>query len=209
MTPRHPNLIPAHRVEARRFRRRLRTWTVVCVLYAAGAVAVYAACQAGGPDQAAGADPKVQADQVARQCDVETAAIVALRKQLASAHRRLEFNKAISAQPDWSILLAVLSTELGDHAFLRSCVLTPQDDAKKADAADRPHRTAAQRDYVLELKGYGRDHATVSQFVLRIEKLRVFSEVRVVRTFREPVLSGDGVAFHLKCLLTREDAPTR
>jgi len=74
--------------------------------------------------------------------------------------------------------------------------------AAKAGTAAASTPGQSPRAFRLDLAGLAQSQSAVSQFVLRLEKARVFDEVRLVQTGRKPFLKGEAVAFQLECSLT-------
>src|SRR5581483_11720777 len=106
------NLIPAPRRAAKRRRIHLRRCAVGCAAWAALSVAAAVLAHAVWRVE----DPQV-GERLARMNEEVTRTERALgdvRLQLAKAHSSLRGNEAIAAQPDWSILLALLGKQVGD-----------------------------------------------------------------------------------------------
>jgi hypothetical protein len=51
------------------------------------------------------------------------------------------------------------------------------------------------------LGGYGKTQSAVSRFALRMDRMDLFNQVRLLRTDREQLGNGTAVAFHMKCRL--------
>lgn len=211
------NLIPAPRRQARARQARVRTWSFVLGAYALATAAGYVACFAyPDSDQTAMLrDTRVVTEEL-RDTSREMRAV---RAQVADAAGRLAIARSVRNHPDWSLLLALLSDSLADQIVLERCALLPVDSPaaetaeggmppaahhKAAGAGAAPAATTAQgpRAFRLDLAGMARSQTAVSQFVLRLEKARVFDEVRLVQTSRKPFLKGEAVAFQLECSLT-------
>ncbi|MFO8012814.1 MAG: hypothetical protein R6X20_05845 [Phycisphaerae bacterium] len=188
------NLIPSHRLEAARRRRRLKAWVGAVSVYAAVLVTVYVACVCAWGVDAGSLERRRQAaaervEQVSRQIQ-ETQA------HLAEAQRTLDANRTIGGHPDWSLLLMLLSANMNDGVVLRQCRLTPP------GAEDDTPGEAPATDGVgwrLEMAGYGRQVTAVSQFALAMEKTGLFDEVRLLKTVRQPFLAGQATHFQIRC----------
>jgi Tfp pilus assembly protein PilN len=204
------NFIPAYRLAARSRRRRIRGWAIVCGGYGAAILIAYLTCLAvWGAD---GKDRTQELQKVSGEISRARQTIARLQRQVSEAESELQANRAVGSQPGWGDLLAVVSADLGDDAVLRRCLLSPADEepageppAGAAGESNRIH-TAAQRPYVLKLGGYARSHAAVSQYVLRLEQGGLFDQIRVVKTAREPLLTGSAIGFQLECALGKEVA---
>ena len=106
------SLIPAYRRDARKRHRRLRRWGATCAGYVAFLVATYAFCTAVWGANGRTLDSQFQhtAGEIA-QADQK---IIALEKELRHNERLLAANRVLADQPDWSLLLALLSHALQD-----------------------------------------------------------------------------------------------
>lgn len=190
------NLIPLQRIRARQRRRRVRWWALGCGAYGAVLLAVGAgsillrdAAADGAAVRIAELDARIQASE---------ASLAAVRLELAQRRAVLRVNEAVSDQPDWSILLALLAEKVGEGVALESCELTPQ--AAPA-AADGKPSAAAPALYKLSVRGFGRDQGAVSAFVLGLEESRLFDHVKLLETKRTPLLAGEAVSFTVECEL--------
>jgi Tfp pilus assembly protein PilN len=203
------NLIPTARREAKRRRLRLRRWLAVCIVYAAALTAAAVFCYA-----AWGADASELSRRIVRtdgQIHAATRAIAADRKALEQDRLRLQANRTVVSQPDWSTLLALVADGLGPEIVLRRCSLSLEAEKQGAlPVADAEGPSQAElvatgkEHYVLRLNGLGRSQAAVWQFVLGLEKLQLFDHVHLIRTGREPFLTGKAIAFELHCPLAAD-----
>jgi len=137
--------------------------------------------------------------------------IAALQKELVASRWKLDTFRGVGQQPDWSVMLKLVTEALGKEVVLRSCELNeigvpvgPAPSVGRAgvnipvsDVADSKEKIA----FVLTINGFGRSQTAVSQFVLRMERAGMFDSVRLVSTIREPFLNAKAIAFRLKCRL--------
>lgn len=190
------NLIPARRIQARRRRRCIRWWGAVCGAYAA----VLAAAGAGGMlvRGAAADDVAGRIAALDARIQAKVASLTAVQQELSQRRVVLRVNEAVSDQPDWSILLALIAAKVGDGVALETCALTPQ---KPPANADGKPGTSAPAVFKLSVRGFGRDQAAVSAFVLGLEESGLFDRVKLVETRRTPLLAGVAVAFTVECEL--------
>ena len=186
------NLIPLHRLEAGRRRRRLQAWVAAASVYAAALVAVYVGCVC-----AWGVDAKA----LARRHQATGQRVQQIRRQiekaqadLAEARRTVEANEAISGHPDWSLLLMLLAHHMNESVVLQECSLTPGN--AEDDPPAEPTDTGGWR---LDMNGFGREVTAVSQFALALEKTGLFNEVRLLKTVRQPFLAGQATHFQIRC----------
>jgi hypothetical protein len=197
------NLIPTARLQTKRLRRRLRAWTAAIVGWTC---IVLGACAAArlllGPDRAAAV-----ADELART----QAQVVQVRsqasqvaKQLFEADATRRGAEALVDQPDWSILMSGVAALTGDDLMLREFHLTPAEETgARAGASAQP--TTRPAHYELRLRGLGRQQQAVGQFVVRLQQLGLFDEVRLARSGREPLGNSSVIGFEITCTLGEAD----
>ena len=193
------NFIPARRLHARGQRRRLRRWSCGCAVYAAALLGAYVLCCAlyGGNRSAQAQDLNETKEQVQRTKQ----AICDTQGELSAAELRLRANNAVGDQPDWSLLLMLLSRSLTEEVVLRQCELGAAASSKAPGAwragANRPAEGGGPN--LLSIEGYGRTQPDVSQFVLHLERLGLFDHVKLIKTSRQPFLTDSAVAFRVEC----------
>ncbi len=204
MTATGVNLIPAARRQAKQRQVRVRWWLTGCVVYAALWMAAFVAAQAVVRSE----DRALRGEFVEGSAMVQKAesTVDALRGRIGRAEARLASGRAVGEQPDWSFLLAMLSSALGDETVLRSIRLQAPPEAAPgaAGGSGTPGGAAAARTLqpiTLEVTGLGRTQQVVSEFVLRLEHTPLFETVRLVDTRREPFLNDHAVVFRIECVL--------
>jgi len=211
------NLIPAPRLAARQRRVHVRRCAVACAVWALGSVVAAGAAQVMWRH----ADESQFDERLAAVTD-ETErterAIAATRVQLAAAQSTLRANEAISSQPDWSILLAMLAREIKHDVVLKSCHVhsaggsaghrgearRPQGVATAGaagGAANGPASAPESSPFVLEANGLARTLAAAHRFVNDLEKTGLFARVTLLDTTREPFMNEGAIAFRLECSL--------
>jgi hypothetical protein len=137
--------------------------------------------------------------------------------QLAQAQSSLRANQMIAAQPDWSIVLALLGQDVGKDVLLKTCSVRPSSGPRAAPAPRADARRTAPRPasdaapvaaptteavpYVLEASGLAEDNAAANDFVLRLEKSPIFSRVTLLDTAGDTFLEKNRVNFRLECVL--------
>ncbi len=186
------NLIPAPRRIAKRRRAHVRWCFAGCIAYAALAVSGAATCRVIWGAE----DPSLDREIARAGSEIERldSEVRTLGAQLVENRSNEAANKQILGQPDWSLLMAVIGHETGSDIILRSCTLHPVFDNK----------TGSQKQMtglVLSLSAYGRSNIAVSQFVLRLEQTKLFSQVMLIDSTREALPNGEAFAFKLDCPL--------
>ena len=181
------NLIPAHRIERRRTRVRLRRWCVGCTVYCA---AVWAACFVyTAVNDRTGEDLSGEIAATRARIAEASGGIASVGSQLTEARRKLDASRAVTMQPDWSVLLALVANSREKQVVLSHCQV-------QGDDAGSPGRT-----YEVRIQGLGETQPAVSRFVLRLEQLALFDRVQVIKIHRVPVRDFEAVAFELACAL--------
>jgi Tfp pilus assembly protein PilN len=207
MTP-GVNLIPLHRRRTKARRARARLWFVIAGTYAVALLIGGAALML-----TSAAEPTKDLRKASSEIERSNQQLTAIRVVLAEAQQTLASARAVSDQPDWSILLAVLAKSQGDDVVLNRCDLAPvKDDAlppappvappvQTVGLAAKPPvpRSAGRAD--LRLSGLGRSQAAVAQFVLQLESTDLFEHVSLLQTTRQDYLGDEAFAFELDCPL--------
>lgn len=206
------NLIPAYRRERKHRRLRKRGWIVCCTGYAAALVAACAVARAAWlPDTKDMARDLAKASKQVAELEQASASA---RGKLAEANAMLQTVRAVAEQPDWSILLGALGRSVGDDVVLGvvklDSIREPSGGPVRTAGASRGGAAAAQaagrqaERWTLELQGHGRSQGSASQFVVRLQETGLFEDVKLMRTNREPFLTGQAVAFQVQCALGQQ-----
>ncbi len=198
MTTTGVNLIPAARREAKQRQVRVRWWLTAFVVYAALWSAAFVAAQVVVASEDRALRVKF-VDGSAKVQEVERA-VAELRGRIGRDQARLASGSAVGEQPDWSLLLAMLSSALGDETVLRSIRLQAPPEAAPGGAGGAGSARTLQP-ITLDLSGLGRTQQIVSEFVLRLEQTPLFKTVRLVDTRRELFLNDHAVVFRIECVL--------
>ena len=198
MTTTGVNLIPAARREGKQRQVRVRWWLTASVVYAALWIAAFVAAQV----VVASEDRALRVKFVEGSAKVQAAeqAVAALRGRIGRDQARRMSSSAVGEQPDWSLLLAMLSSALGDETVLRSVRLQAPPEAAPGGAGGAGSARTL-RPITLDLSGLGRTQQIVSEFVLRLEHTPLFKTVRLVDTRRELFLNDHAVVFRIECVL--------
>ena len=198
------NLLPRNHTVAFRRARRVRIWTALCVIEAAGlgGAAWYLTPDAGAEQRAwsrfVGASDRLRAAK-------ETLAAVAERETTLT--RRAATARKLATVRVWSPLLAFLAARTPDEIMLTSLRARA---SAKAEAAKKPtERPAAasnrkpppaEPDGTLVLTGQALDHMHLARFMRILNESSLFRTVRLDGAERKPFLAGEAVAFSLTCL---------
>jgi hypothetical protein len=191
------NLLPARRREILRTRRLLRIWTIAVPAYCVLLVAVCIAARMvwAAPDSAD--DRELQsARQSARQTEVSLAVA---RKDLAALQTRQRMVSMFIDQPDWAAFLRLIGKPLGTNLVLREVKLQQTTANQRGSTAASPRASGAT--FRLELRGLARSQMDLSSYVKALEETGLFDEVNLLRTGREPFLTGTATSFELNCLV--------
>jgi hypothetical protein len=206
------NLIPLHRRRAKARRARTRAWFGIAGGYAVLLiVAGVALMLTAGTARSSMKDLAKAASEI----DRSTQKLNAVRAVLAEAQQTLASARAVSDQPDWSILLALMVQSQGEDIVLNRCELTPaRDELPPPGPAQQPppmpgavqtislsSKPRSSNRVIMHVGGLGRSQAAVAQFVLQLEATDLFEHVNLLQTSRQEFLGSEVVAFDLDCPL--------
>jgi len=107
--------------------------------------------------------------------------------QIDRIRKRLAVTRSVQAHPDWSVLLPIVSSRIGDDIALERIALEPV------------RGEEATRRATLTLNGVGTDRAAVSDFVIRLEETGAFARVETATAQRRPIGQNEFFAFELRC----------
>lgn len=210
------NLIPTPRREAHRLHRRAQLWLAFWVTTAAVAV-VLAIFMHSVRFTRQGGDTPEQLARAQVRANEMTIRVASVNHELAQARTRLAAGRVLSDRPDWSTLLVAVSKRLGPENVLstfklsRVAAVTPAPSAAPMAGAGAGAGGTAQSSvpshYVVELGGVGRTQAAVSRFVLGLQEMGLFEEVRFLRSSRAPFMNGEAIAFEVECHISEGVTP--
>jgi Tfp pilus assembly protein PilN len=206
------NLIPAPRQQMIARRRRLRRWTVGVIAYGVLLMIGCAVCAAA---MSAESDETSQAlEKATRQIEELSHNSSKLRPQLTEVETRLSVARLVGDQPDWSLLLTLVGECLDEDIVLSATKLEPAKNIAPAVPTTRAAKTGSKNEplvhdevLTLNLQGLARSPAAVTQFVLRLERLRLFHQVTLLSSARQAVGSSETTAFRIECVLHRSGEP--
>lgn len=202
------NLIPPARRRAKRQQLRLKRWTVICALYAGIVAGLCLLVCLLWPRE----HTNVRAQLAGESVRVEQAQedVRRLQAQLAEVQQELAANQAVGQHPDWSVLLSLVGSSADAQLVLQRMQL------RRMGADDGPlgrQRSASNgppaEGYNLTLQGAGVTQGAVSQFVLALERAKLFDQVRLLGTRREKILQTPAVVFEVHCSMQARAEGTR
>jgi hypothetical protein len=139
----------------------------------------------------------------AEQIDRNRSALAAAETMLSEAESQLRASRAITDQPDWSQLLALLARKSEGQVVLRACIVRPREmPAVAAPRPGMPKSPPAEPAILVNLSGLGTSQGAVSEYALRLESTGLFQRVALLDTTREPIDGLPLVAFRIECTLT-------
>jgi len=186
------NLIPTPKTLQAEKRKRTRKWIAACIAYVGMLCAVYAGCRQRWGGENLQAD---ELEQVSSSIAVHNRKIADVKQASLTLRAMIDANNAVGKQPDWSILLALLARDLGNDVVLKHCQLDLVSDAPTLAGGSKP------KPFVLRIRGMGRTQMAVSTFVLRLENMGLFTEVKRTKASVETFMTTRAVAFELDCTL--------
>jgi hypothetical protein len=145
-------------------------------------------------------------DKTNRRIDELNRALEGLRPQLAEAQTKLAVARTVGDQPDWSLLLTVISSTLDEEIVLNNARLDTSDASTANRQLGAPtSRPSNETDtkIMVALQGFAKSQAAVTQFVLRLERLGLFDRVEMMNSSRQPFGNGDATGFRIECELRR------
>lgn len=199
------NLISAPRLERRRRKVKKRMWTVICGIYFILLTVLALSAHTLWRDTD---DYTIEelAFATARVTEYNTT-ISELQGKLKKAEAELKADKLISREPDWARLLVLVGDELKEEIVLDNCQLATfnknlqdtKNNLQELLSSSSPSIFLAERQYKLELSGYGRTQTSVVQFALRLEQMQMFDKVELITSRRQAFLNSEAVAFTIEC----------
>ncbi|MEO0484072.1 MAG: hypothetical protein AAF138_10670 [Planctomycetota bacterium] len=178
-----PNLIPSAWIERRQAAARRRLWTCVSIpaLLAAAALIVWCQWNVGWYDARA----EVRLDDTAGRRAALVADLISMRDRHEAAVQARTAEGLLSRQPDWSLLLAIVSDACGEDVTLTFLKVT----------REGPRSS-------IELIGEAASPMEAAGLALRLESLGLFRAVRPGETVRT---TNGRVRFELSAQLRAEE----
>lgn len=185
------NLIPRSRIESRKTRTHLRFWVLgnACVALALGlAVSVWRLSSQVQDGVTVGHVVNARNDLAKL-----SASLALAESELRDASRADIASQVLRNTPDWGVLLAMVANETREDCVLRNITVEAQD---RTATADGPARF-----FKLKLDGLARSHSAATEFVLRFQKLGLFSSIKLGRSKREPFLTATAMTIEMECAI--------
>jgi len=198
------NLVPPEILTARRRLRRIRGWTVICAIVAAGsAVPVVVNLQRQARVTALNRGKEALTEELS----TTRKALAELTHSLAVLNDRIDRAEALRTKRPWAALMSAITRMMPDEVWLTSFDTgAPAGGAAVAERSPSPN-SAPERGAVvvmdgatrLVLAGYAVGHDELYEFMARLKESGMFSHVELVKAGKEPVLRSQAVHFELTC----------
>lgn len=194
------NLLAARRVEALSRKRRTRAWSLTLAMYVLCIIGVWSGFAAS---MHAASPAKALAD-VQVQLDARTTEQQSITAELAKLRSQADLADAVADHPDWSLLLRLIAGANGEAVGLSRITLVTTPAASTAKGSDLPEHGP----WSVSIAGLAPSQRAASEFVARLEALRLFASVTLTETRERAGVEGDSpqVDFAVVCTLT-ERAP--
>lgn len=200
MTCRCPNLAPRPHLIARTLRQRRLFWIATGGIYTAlllAAAGTYWALYAP-THRDAGAE---LAALKSRNQDTRLAAN-RMAAQIATVRANLDYRRSMAHQPDFSVLLQLISDAVDRDTVIRQLSLKGSGVDILRASPPQPGTEREPRHFLLTLRGSSRGESGVSRLSTRLREAGVFDHVELRRTGRDAGGDGESVAFEIDCLLS-------
>jgi hypothetical protein len=185
-------------------RRRLVSWQRWGGAYAGLLVVVCAAAASTGKSDLSEARASLSTQELrneARKTEIQD-----LQKQVAGAQRALRAIQAVREQPDWSILVSIISDLTPAEVSLQRIRVEPIAPSAPATArgAAKPASGKGLTEpdqFKIHLEGFAlkQEHATA--LAISLENSMVFDEVKLISSKREAFRDADAVRFNIECII--------
>ena len=194
------NLLPRDLVRERARRRRRALWARAGGAYVAVLATVCAAAWTHtrpGPDSA-----RAHAITLAERNAVTRAAIDHVRRQLASVSDILDPRQGLAEQPDFSVVLKLVSASVEPDTIIRQVSLRGGGTDTLRSVAAPAGSEREPKHFVLTIAGTSRGEIGVSQMSARLKESGAFDHVEIRRTGRENTPAAEGVTFEVECVMS-------
>lgn len=183
------NLMPPDLIRRMQGRRKQRQWCIAGTVYA---IAVAVGTVIALPTHSSTREIEAAIDATTSQSQHVALRITEAQAELKRISDEINLASRVSSGVPWSVLLKLLSTRLSEDMTLTRLTLV---------GPPRVEKNTPEQVYSLTIGGEAAHHQKVTAFVVSLEGLPVFDEVKLVKT----VQSGDGdlvrVPFEIACRL--------
>lgn len=192
------NLMPARRQEERMKCAYIQRWIAGGVAYCFVVLIVCVAVRltAVTPNR----DREYDLDEARQSVHSLNVAIQAIEAELEQGQSMLAATQDLANNPDWGLLLGFVGKLVSGDLVLREYQL---EDAVQAGvinpAADVQGRPGGSFQFVV--KGWGRTQAAVTDFTLKLERIGLFENVKLLDSNLQPVGSSSAVSFTVQCIM--------
>jgi hypothetical protein len=198
------NFIPHARLLARRRAARVRLWSTVVPVAASLLMSAYGYLRAAWPTETSSL--RAELDTSDSRIKLQQTESNRLRADIEAVKRQIRAKEAVGEQPDWGLLLLLVSARLGDQVVLQTCTLDPvnQQDGKAVSTSGvRP------TSFRLTLGGVGKDQKVIADFVRQLDAHgddRLFDQVSLQECRRMPFAGREAMSFKIECALSDSGA---
>lgn len=184
-------------------RRRARLWAAVCGVF--GALVAFSWLASPGPAPALASElARANALTVVRERELAN-----IRGEVRELARSVGVAQSVGDHPDWSRLLSLVGRVRGEKVVLSRVAVESASTGAPDRALARSGEVSPRVGYEVSLAGTGASQASVSEFVLGLERLGLFESVTLVETRARATTDGvQGVVeFALRCRLVERERP--
>jgi hypothetical protein len=198
------NLLPGELVVRRLNRIRRKRWVTLIAVYSAGLLLTCGVLWAIAHPGTASA--RSDAAMLAARNRETLGSVERTEKQLAVVREQLEHRKTLTEQPDFSIVLRLVSRSVEPETVLRQLSLSGSgtDTLRASPPAAGTEREP--RHFLLTLTGTSRGEGSVSRLSDKLRASGAFDHVELKRTSRDPSGVSDAVAFEILCVISESVA---
>ena len=128
-------------------------------------------------------------------------------QQIAEYNSALKQFSLINDQPDWGLLLGLISKMCGEDVVLSRCVIglpkpvLHQNGQPASNGGAIATAVNGSENKILELQGYGNSQKAIAQLALKLEASGLFESVSIGKTTRENFGKIDAMSFKMECPL--------
>lgn len=205
------NLVPVPRQIDRMRRSRIKTWLVIGSAFSVVLVVAFAVFKVMIGTAFQSVDSEL--NEVNAQLALAGKNIQAIQPQLVNSRLTLQASRAVGNQPDWSVLVALLTSRLNDRVVLSYMGLSPvavstaQPTVPRVGRRGAPAKPAkdeevkAPQQFSMDVRGMAKTQAALSTFVLKLEQAKIFAKVVLQDAQRVGFVKGEAIQFQIHCTL--------